>query len=183
MITLASSSPRRISLLKVLFKDIEAVNPNVDESVLNGESAIDMVLRLSKAKADSVKRNNAVIAADTTVEIGGMILGKPQNRDNAIEMLKTLSGKWHTVHTGVRINFRDESIGFVESTKVKFHILDEEIIKEYVKNSSFMDKAGAYGIQDDMGMVLVDKIEGDFFNIVGLPISKVWWEFRKRKIV
>lgn len=183
MITLASSSPRRISLLRTLFKDIEIVNPNVDESVLDDESAVDMVLRLSKAKANFIKRNNAVIAADTTVEIDGIILGKPENPNNAIKMLKMLSGKWHTVHTGVCMNFREDSISFVESTKVKFHVLDDETIKEYVKTGSLMDKAGAYGIQDGMGMVLVEKIDGDFFNIIGLPISKVWWEFKKRKIV
>ncbi len=183
MITLSSSSPRRKSLLQKIFKEVEIVHPEVDESILKGESAIEMVLRLSRMKADFVKRDNVVLAADTTVEINGEILGKPKDEDDATRMLKMLSGKWHTVHTGVCIKFREEMVNFVESTRVKFHDLDDDIIKEYVKTGLPMDKAGSYGIQEEMGMILVEKIEGDFFNVIGLPISRIWWEMRKRKMI
>lgn len=182
MITLASSSPRRKELLQKIFKEIEIVHPNADESILEGESAREMVLRLSRIKADSIQRDNIVLAADTTVEIGGTILGKPENSDDAVRMLKMLSGKWHTVYTGVCIKSKKEKINFVEATGVKFYDLDDETIKMYVKTGAPLDKAGSYGVQEDMGMILVEKIEGDFFNVVGLPISRIWWEMKNRKM-
>ncbi len=179
MITLASSSPRRKELLLRLFKEVEIVHPNVDETILDGENARKMVLRLSRKKAESIKRDNVVLAADTTVEIDGMILGKPQNENDAFRMLKRLSGNWHTVHTGVCIKYGDKIINFVDSTRVKFYSLDDETISAYVKTGSPLDKAGAYGVQDDMGMILVERIDGDFFTVVGLPISRVWWSIKK----
>ncbi len=183
MITLASSSPRRKELLQKIFKDVEVVHPSADESVLEGESAREMVLRLSEMKADSIQRNNVILAADTTVEIDEIILGKPKDSNDAIKMLKMLSGKWHTVYTGVCIRLKTERINFVESTNVKFYDLDDETIKSYVKTGSPLDKAGAYGVQEDMGMILVERIDGDFFNVMGLPISRIWWEIKKRKML
>ncbi|MGC8544973.1 Maf family protein [Athalassotoga sp.] len=182
MITLASSSPRRKALIQKIFKEIEVVHPNADESILEGESAREMVLRLSRIKADSIQRDNIVLAADTTVEIDGIILGKPENPDDAVRMLKMLSGKWHTVYTGVCIKYKEEKINFIESTDVKFYDLDDETIRAYVKTGLPLDKAGAYGVQEEMGMILVERIEGDFFNVVGLPISRIWWEMKKRRM-
>lgn len=183
MIILASSSPRRKELMQKIFKDVEIVEPNVDEKVIDGESAIDMVMRLSKMKAYSIKRDNIIIAADTTVEIDGIILGKPSDESDAFRMLSMLSGKWHMVHTGVCIKFDMECVNFVETTKVKFHVLDEETIQNYIRSKEPMDKAGGYGVQENMGMVFVEKIDGDFFNVMGLPISRIWWELRNRKLI
>ncbi|BBJ28273.1 Maf family protein [Athalassotoga saccharophila] len=181
MITLASSSPRRKELIKKIFKEVEIVKPDVDEQVIEGESAIEMVKRLSTMKANSVKRDNIIIAADTTVEIDETILGKPLDEEDAFRMISMLSGRWHKVHTGVCIRYGSECISFVETTRVKFHDLDRETIVNYVKSGDPMDKAGGYGVQENMGMVLVERIEGDFFNVVGLPISRIWWELKGRK--
>jgi septum formation protein len=180
MIALASSSPRRKKLMEDLFGEIMIVHPNVDESKIAGESPQEMVERLAKLKANSIKgTTSTVIAADTVVELEGKILGKPKDMDEAREMLRSLSGKWHMVHTGVCIKKADKEISFVSSTRVKFYDLDEQTIDMYVKTGSPLDKAGAYGIQEDLGMILVEKIDGDFFTVVGLPISRVWWEIKR----
>lgn len=178
MITLASSSPRRKKLMESVFGEIEVVHPKVDELLVGSESPCEMVKRLASAKAHAVKSTNTIVAADTIVEIDGKILGKPHDVEEAREMLKVLSGKWHTVHTGVCIIHGKKEKVFVESTRVKFRTLDEETINMYVQTGSPMDKAGAYGIQEDMGMILVERIDGDFFTVAGLPISKVWWEIK-----
>ncbi len=183
MITLASSSPRRKKLMESLFGRIEIVHPEVDESAIDGESPHDLVRRLAELKADAITRKNAVVAADTVVEIDGKILGKPATPKEAKEMLSALSGRWHEVHTGVCVKTPDSKESFVETTKVKFHDLDDATIEMYVKTGSPMDKAGAYGIQEDMGMILVEKIEGDYFTVVGLPISRVWWTLKKAGII
>ena len=182
MITLASSSPRRKKLMESIFGKIEVVHPEVNELAINGESPHEMVKRLAILKARTVKSTNTIVAADTVVEIGGKILGKPRDIEEARKMLRVLSGKWHTVHTGVCIIHGKKEKAFVESTRVKFHVLDEETINMYVQTGSPMDKAGAYGIQEDMGMILVERINGDFFTVVGLPISRVWWEIKNLTI-
>ena len=179
MIALASSSPRRKKLMEDLFGEIMITHPKVDESRMSGESPKEMVKRLATLKAHSIKSSSIVVAADTVVELEGKIFGKPSNVEEAKEMLRNLSGKWHTVHTGVCIKKEDKEISFVSSTRVKFYDLDEETIDMYVRTGSPLDKAGAYGIQEDLGMILVEKIEGDFFTVVGLPISRVWWEIKK----
>ncbi len=182
MIVLASSSPRRKKLMEEVFKKVKVVHPQVDESKIEGESPKEMVERLAVLKAQAVndvESTSVVIAADTVVELEGEILGKPSHSDEAKEMLKKLSGKWHTVHTGVCVKNGEKEISFVSSTRVKFYDLDEETIEMYVKKGTPLDKAGAYGIQEDLGMILVEKIEGDFFTVVGLPISRVWWEIKK----
>ncbi len=182
MIVLASSSPRRKKLMEEVFKKVKVVHPQVDESKIEGESPKKMVERLAMLKAQAVKdvkSTSVVVAADTVVELEGEILGKPSHSDEAKEMLKKLSGKWHTVHTGVCVRNGEKEISFVSSTRVKFYDLDEETIEMYVKKGAPLDKAGAYGIQEDLGMILVEKIEGDFFTVVGLPISRVWWEIKK----
>ncbi len=176
MIVLASSSPRRKKLMEEVFSNVEILHPQVDETPKIGESPKDMVKRLACLKARAVQTSSTIVAADTVVEINGEILGKPKTPQEARQMLKKLSGNWHTVHTGVCILHGRKEISFVESTRVKFHPLDEETIDMYVKSGSPMDKAGAYGIQEDLGMVFVEKIEGDFFTVVGLPISRIWWE-------
>ncbi len=179
MIILASSSPRRKKLMESVFGEIIVAPPKVDESTVKGETPYEMVKRLAALKAHAVENESVIVAADTVVELNGEILGKPQNSEEAKEMLKKLSGKWHIVHTGVCIVHNKGESLFVDSTRVKFHELDDETIDMYVRTGSPMDKAGAYGIQEDMGMILVERIEGDFFTVVGLPISRVWWEIKK----
>ncbi len=179
MIILASSSPRRKKLMESVFGKIIVALPKVDESAVEGETPFEMVKRLAILKAHSIENESMIVAADTVVELEDKIFGKPQNSDEAKEMLKKLSGKWHTVHTGVCIVHNGKESSFVDSTRVKFHKLDDETIEMYVRTGSPMDKAGAYGIQEDLGMILVECIEGDFFTVVGLPISRVWWEIKK----
>lgn len=173
MIILASQSPRRQELLKLITNDFEIKVSNVDETLPSGISPKDAVLYLSKIKAEPFKNgSDIIIGADTVVALDGKILGKPKNDENAREMLKFLSGKAHSVFTGVTLIKGDIKRSFSVETKVKFFDLTDEEIDEYIKTGEPADKAGAYGIQG-YGSLLVEKIDGDYFNVVGLPVSKL----------
>lgn len=173
MIILASQSPRRQELLKLITNDFEIKVSNVDETLPSGISPKDAVLYLSKIKAEPFKNgSDIIIGADTVVALDGKILGKPKNDENAREMLKFLSGKAHSVFTGVTLIKGDITRSFSVETKVKFFDLTDEEIDEYIKTGEPVDKAGAYGIQG-YGSLLVEKIDGDYFNVVGLPVSKL----------
>lgn len=173
MIILASQSPRRQELLKLITNDFEIKVSNVDETLPSGISPKDAVLYLSKIKAEPFKNDrDIIIGADTVVALDGKILGKPKNDENAREMLKFLSGKAHSVFTGVTLIKGDITRSFAVETKVKFFDLTDEEIDEYIKTGEPVDKAGAYGIQG-YGSLLVEKIDGDYFNVVGLPVSKL----------
>lgn len=173
MIILASQSPRRQELLKLITNDFEIKVSNVDETLPSGISPKDAVLYLSKIKAEPFKNDgDIIIGADTVVALDGKILGKPKNDENAREMLKFLSGKAHSVFTGVTLIKGDITRSFAVETKVKFFDLTDEEIDEYIKTGEPADKAGAYGIQG-YGSLLVEKIDGDYFNVVGLPVSKL----------
>ena len=173
MIILASQSPRRQELLKLITNDFEIKVSNVDETLPSGISPKDAVLYLSKIKAKPFKNDSdIIIGADTVVALDGKILGKPKNDENAREMLKFLSGKAHSVFTGVTLIKGDITRSFAVETKVKFFDLTDEEIDEYIKTGEPADKAGAYGIQG-YGSLLVEKIDGDYFNVVGLPVSKL----------
>jgi septum formation protein len=171
-IILASKSPRRIELLKLLKIDFEVISSNIDENISEKDPKL-LAEKLSYLKAMSIKKDGVVLAADTVVTLDKEIFGKPRDYKDAFRMLKSLSGKWHTVITGVTIKFKDEVITFSEKTNVKFKNLSKELIEFYINTAKPFDKAGGYGIQE-LGSVLVEKIEGDYFNVVGLPISKVW---------
>jgi len=171
-IILASKSPRRIELLKLLKIDFEVIPSNIDENISEKDPKL-LAEKLSYLKAMSIKKDGVVLAADTVVTLDKEIFGKPRDYKDAFRMLKSLSGKWHTVITGVTIKFIDEVITFSEKTNVKFKNLSKELIEFYINTAKPFDKAGGYGIQE-LGSVLVEKIEGDYFNVVGLPISKVW---------
>ncbi|ACJ74939.1 maf septum formation protein Maf [Thermosipho africanus TCF52B] len=171
-IILASKSPRRIELLKLLKIDFEVIPSNIDENISEKDPKL-LAEKLSYLKAMSIKKDGVVLAADTVVTLDKEIFGKPRDYKDAFRMLKSLSGKWHTVITGVTIKFKDEVITFSEKTNVKFKNLSKELIEFYINTAKPFDKAGGYGIQE-LGSVLVEKIEGDYFNVVGLPISKVW---------
>lgn len=171
MIILASKSPRRRELLSLLTDDFEIMSADVDESLDEGISPEEAVMHLSKIKAEPFKQSGKiVIGADTVVAVGKKILGKPENNGHAFEMLKSLSGKIHSVFTGVTILNGEKSKTFFCKTDVEFYNLTDEEISSYIATGECFDKAGAYGIQG-RGALLVKGINGDYFNVVGLPVS------------
>ena len=174
-IILASGSPRRRELLKELGLDFEIYKPDVDETILKNELPEDLCLRLSRLKAQTGAKkftNSIIIAADTIVVIDGKILGKPHNRQDAFRMLKILQGREHEVITGVSVALNEKIISHAEHTKVKFTNLNDDEIREYVSTGECDDKAGAYAIQG-RGAALIEGINGDYFNVVGLPLCSL----------
>lgn len=173
MLILASKSPRRRELLSLITTDFEIKSADVDETLPEGISPQEAVEYLSKIKAEPFNNGiDTIIGADTVVAVDGKILGKPADRQQAAEMLKGLSGKYHSVFTGVTVIKPEQSVTFSVETKVKFFDLTDEEIYSYIATGECDDKAGAYGIQGK-GSLLVEKIDGDYFNVVGLPISKL----------
>ncbi|MBS5787622.1 Maf family protein [Clostridioides mangenotii] len=176
-IILASASPRRKEILENYNVNFNIIKSEIDEVILDHELPIQVVMRLALEKGMDVACKNQgelVIAADTIVVLDDMILGKPKDESDAYNTLNSLSGREHQVVTGISlINLADNKkvVDYVVS-KVKFKNLSEKLILDYLKTGEFQDKAGAYGIQG-YGALLVDEIKGDYFNIVGLPISKL----------
>ncbi|WP_291290652.1 Maf family protein [Enorma sp.] len=186
---LASQSPRRIELLRETGFEFRVIPADVNEKPLSHEDPFFLVERLACMKAATVLAAHAepseiVLAADTIVTIDGEVLGKPSDATDARAMLRRLSGRTHTVATGVCIARCDEReprrlsddelpISFVAKTDVTFYKLSDEEIDAYIDSGEPMDKAGAYGIQGTGGRMLVKGIEGDFYNVVGLPIAEV----------
>ncbi len=172
---LASKSPRREELLKNIGIKAEIMPADVNEAVFNSLPPKEMVTELAMLKAGNVARHFGhdaiVIGADTCVALGNRIFGKPEDEADAKRMLTELSGKTHEVYTGYCVvNCRDGvSVAKCEKTFVTFRELSEEEIDSYIKTREPMDKAGAYGIQQ-LGSKFVKKIEGDYFNVVGLPV-------------
>ncbi len=182
-IILASASPRRKLLLNALLKNFglkfDVIQANIveyiPEKVQNyGKFAAN--LAELKALEVAIRNDGIIIAADTIVAFQGKILGKPNNETEARRMLSTLSGNDHKVYTGLVIldTSNNKLFKSFEVTSVKFRKLSAKEISFYVKSGSPMDKAGAYGIQDDFGSTFVEKINGDFFNVVGLPVFKLY---------
>ena len=173
MIILASKSPRRKELLKYITEEFIIKTADVDETLPENISPSEAVLYLSKIKAMPFENDeDIVIGADTVVSINGEILGKPRNNADARRMLRLLSGKTHSVFTGVTVLKEGNCHSFFCETKVTFFELSDEEIDRYIATGEPLDKAGAYGIQG-YGSLLVEKIDGDYFNVVGLPISKI----------
>lgn len=176
---LASKSPRRKKLLSQLNIKFKVIDIHINEENKNGESPAGMVKRLSKeklAKAREKINDGVIITADTIVVIDNKILGKPKNKKDAENILKKLSGRTHTVYTGYSVfNCRNNKfITSYEKTSVTFRKLEQDEIKNYIASGTPMDKAGAYGIQDDFGAVFIKKITGDYYNVVGLPLSSLY---------
>ena len=176
-IILASSSPRRRELLENIGVKFDIVVPMADESKIKRDIAPDVLVRelaILKAlqTAKEIKGEHFVISADTVVYHDGKILEKPKNEEDAKHMLRSLSGDKHSVYTGVCVLKTPECRAecSTEKTDVYFRELSEETIEKYVKTGEPMDKAGAYGIQEK-GALLVKKIDGDYFNVVGLPLG------------
>ena len=157
---------------------------NSVEDFLDGEHPVDCVKRLALQKMDRAKRrvnNNIIITADTIVVLRGMVIGKPTSKTDAVKILSLLSGKVHTVYTGFCVlnQKTNKQLLDYEKTEVEFRKLNKDEIVDYVVSGSPMDKAGAYGIQDDFGAVFVKRINGCYYNVVGLPLTKLYKALRK----
>lgn len=184
-IVLASKSPRRKSLLKQLGLEFEVYESHCDETIDLDIPPEAYAIHLAWLKAENVAgivdHEAIVIGADTIVVLLGKILNKPKSEKEAFEMLKMLSGFTHTVYTGLcLINSKDRTwLTSYQSTEVTFRELSDDEILAYIKTGSPMDKAGAYGIQDDFGAVFVSHINGCYYNIVGLPLELLYVSLRK----
>jgi septum formation protein len=187
---LASQSPRRRQLLATMGLSFEVTTPDIgDEEAYFGGSPVEAALqRLARAKADSVARTapeSLVLGGDTVVVVGDRIIGKPAGRESAREMLQTLSGRCHQVVSGVALvcDALAFSVSAVACTDVRFRAIDTWEIERYLEHEAWSDKAGAYAIQGK-AMTFVDRIEGCFYNVVGLPISAtigLFMEYTNRK--
>lgn len=181
---LASQSPRRRELLSLIAADFKVIPAKGEEILPEGSSPSEAVLLLSRQKAAEIYReykNEIIIASDTVVAIDGKILGKPVDEADAVAMLKMLSGRTHSVFTGVCIISSDGTENsFAEETTVEFWQLSDDFIEEYVKSGEPMDKAGAYGIQGS-GALLVKSINGDYYNVMGLPVGRLYRELSATK--
>lgn len=178
---LASQSPRRRELLNLMGIPFTTVNPNVDEVINPNLSLENAIEELAYIKALDVLNRHPeanIISADTIVVCENEVMGKPVNEEDAIRMLKQLSGKKHEVITGVCLLSSDKEIRFHTKTLVEFYDYDEEFVKSYVQSKVPLDKAGAYGIQDK-GALLVKGIEGDYYTVMGLPIGELHQALKK----
>jgi septum formation protein len=177
-IILGSNSPRREQLFKELGLKFQVLAKDVDETIPTQFRREDIAMFLARKKAlaykTEVHESGLVITADTLVAVDDLILGKPTDAKDAERMLKLLSGRRHQVITGVCIMSNRKSESFFVKTDVSFKVLREEEIKYYIETCNPLDKAGAYGIQEWIGMVGVDYIQGSFYNVMGLPIKELY---------
>ncbi len=177
-LVLASRSPRRRQLVADLGFSVRYVDIDVDEVVPDGTAPADIPLLLAKLKAEGYHQPLAdgelLVTADTVVVHGDTVLGKPHDREDAYRMLRLLSGDRHQVYTGVCVRSNSLQKSFVERTDVYFRNLGEETIRHYVELGTCMDKAGAYGIQEWIGKVGVERIDGCYYNVVGLPVARLY---------
>lgn len=183
-IFLASKSPRRRKLLKQIGLKFKSFQVDLYEEIFDGEHPVQTVKRLSLHKMEEAAKKVSdaiIITADTIVVLDHEIIGKPKNEEDAFKILTKLSGRTHEVFTGFAIlnqKTKNRVVSY-EKTKVTFRTLSKKEISDYVKTGSPMDKAGAYGIQDDFGSVFVEKINGCYYNVTGLPIQKLYKELLK----
>jgi septum formation protein len=182
---LGSQSPRRRKLLKGLELDFEVrlLKEETDESYPQELRGADIPLYVARKKAAAympdLKQDELLITADTVVCLDGKTIGKPHDREEAINMLSMLSGHTHEVHTGVCLTSLDEQSSFTASSDVTFSVLEEDEIAYYVDKFHPYDKAGAYGIQEWIGYVGVESISGSFYNVMGLPVQRLYRELKK----
>lgn len=182
-VILASGSPRRKELMQLITPNFRVIPADCDETLEEGTDPFKAAQILAERKCGciaDVYRSALVIGCDTVVICDGRILGKPRDEEDAAQMLRLLSGKTHQVVTGVSIKGCCGEESFSAVTDVTFRELSEEDIGDYVATGEPMDKAGAYGIQGE-GALLAEGIRGDFFNVVGLPVSELAVRLRKRK--
>ncbi len=181
-LVLASKSPRRNEILKNAGIDFTVRVAEADETIPDGTKPEDAVVFLAARKALAVERaeDETVLGADTVVVLDDKILGKPKDREDAYNMLRSLSGRVHSVFTGVCAVGNGISLTFAEETKVEFYPLTDDEINEYIDTNEPYDKAGAYGIQG-IASKFIRGIKGDYFNVVGLPISSVYKKIIKKQ--
>ena len=177
---LGSASPRRKDLLAQLGVKFTIRPADVDEEFPEDLPTDDVAEWLARHKgewlAPDLRDDEILITADTVVILNGKILGKPRDRNEAFEMLRSLSGKAHLVQTGVCLRTRERQRSFSERTEVFFRALNDDEIRHYIDHYQPMDKAGAYGIQEWIGLVAVEGIKGCFFNVIGLPVPRLYVE-------
>lgn len=175
-LVLASGSPRRLELLKLITEDFSVIPADCEEHFDSALSPEEAVKALARQKAESVSKkypDKTVIGADTTVFCGETPLGKPKDTDDARRMLYMLSGKTHDVITAVAVARGGKTLkAFAEETRVEFYTLSEKEIEEYIGTGEPMDKAGAYGIQGK-GALIIKRINGDYYNVMGLPVARL----------
>ena len=176
-IVLASKSPRRHELLRRMgIEDFSVVTPEVEETYPEGLSPRETVAHISRLKSDAAAKlvgaEDILITADTMVFLENDRLGKPRDEADALRMLKELAGRRHTVCTGVTVRQGDRVEAFTAATDVYFRECTEDELRAYIATGEPMDKAGAYGVQS-LGALLVERIEGDFYNVMGLPVEKL----------
>jgi len=180
-LVLASGSPRRAEILNSVGWEFVKVVPDIDESEREGEPPEDYVQRLAKAKAETIAGSypdSIVLAADTTVVVDERIVGKPVDLEDARRMLRMLSGNWHELLTGIAVS-RDGSVDVgMQRTRVKFASMSETEINFLAENGDPLDKAGAYAVQAQAAL-FIEGIEGDYWNVVGLPVSLVYEMLRE----
>ncbi len=176
-IILASQSPRRKQLLEWAEIEFDVIVSDADESYPSDLSFSEIAIHIAKNKAQVIKDNHGnsmpILAADTIVVCNQKVIGKPKDRADAISIINELSGNTHEVITGVAILHQENEILFSDITTVSFHMLTQEQIEFYVDNYKPYDKAGAYAIQEWIGVVGIKSIQGDFYNVMGLPVSRV----------
>jgi septum formation protein len=182
-LVLASRSPRRAEILKAIGWRFEVVAADIDESRFEFETAVPYVRRLAQTKAETVAKNltsGLVLGADTVVVVDDNILGQPGDAENARRMLKLLSGRWHEVLTAVALLRAGENRSVIghQQTRVRFAKMSDDEIDWYVETGEPMDKAGAYAVQGRAAF-FIEEIQGDYFNIVGLPVRLVYQLARK----
>ena len=179
-IILASASPRRKELLTLAGIEYDVIVSQCEETLPDGITPDKAVEELARQKAEDVFSRNSdamVIAADTVVALGNTILGKPKDEEDAFNMLSSLSGRRHTVFTGVCIRTKDKTDIFHVATEVEFYDLTEKEIRDYIATKEPMDKAGAYGIQGGAAL-FAKKMQGDYYNVMGLPVCRLFLMLR-----
>ncbi|HVS90781.1 MAG TPA: Maf-like protein [Mucilaginibacter sp.] len=181
-IILASKSPRRQELLRLMDVDFRIVLKDVDESYPDHLTPQEIAVYIARKKAEAYDEtigDEVVLTADTIVAVDGQILGKPENKEHAKQMLQTLSGKVHRVVTGVCLLYKHQYNLFHDVSEVFFRKLTDAEIDFYVEKYAPLDKAGAYGIQEWIGLVGIERIDGSYTNVVGLPTEKLYQQLVK----
>jgi len=182
-IILGSKSPRRREILTMAGIDFETIDIDYEEVIpKDGRAVGEIPVYLAEQKAfhaTGLNPDQLLITADTLVFLEDRILGKPKNLEEAYEMLQSLSGRRHEVITGVCLRYNDKYESFSDVSKVYFKDLEAGEIKHYIQNHEVLDKAGAYGVQDWMGLIGIERIEGSYFNVMGLPMHLVYQALQK----
>src|SRR5262245_21195108 len=181
-VILASASPRRRELLRLIGIDHEVRPADIDESYLPGERPDAPAERLARGKAEKIAldagTDAVTIGSDTILVVDGDVFGKPRDRQHAMEMLRRLSGRAHIVMTGVAVTWRGKTLSGVEQVGVTFRALSDDEIERYIDTGEPMDKAGAYGIQG-FGATIVERVDGDYFAVMGLALTRLAGLLRK----